>query len=416
MPRLRLGIIGAGALTEWAILPALSGPDAVAPPDTGAWWGRRPGPHSEIHYQAPAWPEVVALADADPKGDPRHAERVAEAARVRAVYADWRLMLREVDLDALLCAASPEVAAEVAVAAAALPIGSSLRWLWIEGPPAPATDAVLRLAQQLKGHRLRLWCARPLRLAAAHRAARRFLERDHVGAVSALSLRWGTPLHVLEGEKAKRSAGARDDAYYLASSYAALDLLLGLSVPSGAGAAPLQVLAGTCHGATSLWVRLASGCTATALFSAAESWSSTLPRLEICGTEGRSLICEAGRRLWLHEPREAARLLEPPGLAAHVSMANILGVAEDLKAFITACAESSSGTDDGVGNADALLGPARALQLIEAASASLASDALVEIAPIRWERPVPTTDSTPTAKEATKKDTGAPIATLPLHL
>jgi hypothetical protein len=78
---------------------------------------------------------------------------------------------------------------------------------------------------------------------------------------------------------------------------------------------------------------LCGGVTATALFSGSESWSAPLPRLEVCGTQGRGLVCEAGRRLWLHQPRETAHLLEPPGMIAHVTAANVLGVAEDLKAF-----------------------------------------------------------------------------------
>jgi hypothetical protein len=38
------------------------------------------------------------------------------------------------------------------------------------------------------------------------------------------------------------------------------------------------------------------------------------------------------------QPHEAARWIEPPGLAAHVSSANVNGVAEDIKAFLTECA------------------------------------------------------------------------------
>src|SRR5688500_12101189 len=112
MRRVRIGIIGAGAVTEWALLPALSGPDALTPPDSGAWWGRRPGAHAEIQYQPPAQADIVALCDAElPK-----ARRVGETARVRAVYSDWRQMLQEVPLDAVLCAAGPDVAAEVILA------------------------------------------------------------------------------------------------------------------------------------------------------------------------------------------------------------------------------------------------------------------------------------------------------------
>ncbi len=512
MRRVRIGIIGAGAVTEWAVLPALSGPDIVAPPDTGAWWGRRPGSSSDIRYQAPACPEVVALADADLS----RAQRVGAAARVRAIYSDWRLMLREVEMDALLCLAPPAVAAEVAGGA-----GAAVRWLWIDGPPAPTAAETLALARRLEGRSLHVWCAHPLRQAAAHRAAWRLIERDALGAVSALALRWGTPFHIVEpippreaqrreaasGEAATQratasaamasaamasaaqtsaaqmdktqaggpaearrsghSGGATSDAPHLAPSYAALDMLLafaraappranagargtagkpasgtaggaagnaassdgastafvessamsnsvrssgsvngiasGGAMPVGAmSASTATVMAAQCGGVLSLWLSFAHGPTATALFSGAEAWSAPLPRLEVCGTQGRSLVCESGRRLWLHQPREAAHLLEPPGLAAHVSAANVIGLTEDIKAFLTACAEdqsgvtsaSLSGAGNGVNrdatgaNANSLEGAARALQFVEAVNASLAVGGPVAVPSLRETLPL----------------------------
>ena len=501
MRRVRIGIIGAGAVTEWAVLPALSGPDIMAPPDTGAWWGRRPGSSSDIRYQAPACPEVVALADADLS----RAQRVGAAARVRAIYADWRLMLREVEMDALLCLVPPAVAAEVAGSA-----GAAVRWLWIDGPPAPTLAETLALARRLQGRSLRVWCAHPLRQAAAHRAAWRLIERDTLGAVSALSLRWGTPFHIAEptarretviggtmtGEAASRKMESRadgtqqlqataaqtntaqtdkslagrpaearrngnagvvtSDAPHLSPSYAALDMLLAFSraappranaangTANGAGrdaaakdaattvptesaavsnsgmsgivsdgtppvsavSASTSVMAAQCGGALSLWISFAHGPTATALFSGAEAWSVPLPRLEVCGTQGRSLVCESGRRLWLHQPREAAHLLEPPGLAAHVSAANVIGLSEDLKAFLTACAEDQSGAagasisaavngasrdaasrDGASANFHSLSGAARALQLVEAVNESLAVGGPVAVPSLRETAP-----------------------------
>jgi predicted dehydrogenase len=142
MRRIRIGIIGAGAATEWSILPVLSGPDIVAPPDTGAWWGRRAPSTSDIYYQAPARPEVVALSDEDGA----RAERVAHLSRVRGVYSDWRSMLREVELDAVLCTASPHVAAEVAVAA-----GAAVKWLWLAGTSRRFRDGSVATGARLTG-------------------------------------------------------------------------------------------------------------------------------------------------------------------------------------------------------------------------------------------------------------------------
>lgn len=388
MRRVRVGIIGAGAVTEWALLPALSGPDALTPPDSGSWWGRRPGAHTEIHYHPPALPDVVALCDADEQ----RVRRVAEASRVRAVYTDWRQMLREVPLDALLCATGPDLTAEVLLGMRGA-LGP--RYVWVDGPPAPgvqaAADLEKLLAPPVPGRGLRLWCARPLRQAAAHRAAWRLLERQSIGPVSALSLRWGAGLFRalpgLSGNGVGRPLSA-DQRRMLASSFAAIDLLLAFAAPLGkdekvgwdVSAAPVAVCGSERNGAATLWVHFADGSAATALFAPAENWSSPLPRLEIVGTEGRSIVCEGGRRLWLHEPREAARVLEPPGLVAQISTANLVGIAEDVKAFL-AWRVAKSPAREQAERRPALEGAIRVLRVLEAASESLRTGQLVGIEP-----------------------------------
>jgi hypothetical protein len=94
--------------------------------------------------------------------------------------------------------------------------------------------------------------------------------------------------------------------------------------------------------------------------------------LEVCGTQGRFLVCEAGRRLWLHQPREAARFWEPPGLSHHVSGANINGLAEDLKEFLSWCAAKESESAALLRHCGASLAQANvALHLLDAASRSL---------------------------------------------
>lgn len=414
MRRIRIGIIGAGAATEWSILPVLSGPDIVAPPDTGAWWGRRAPSTSDIYYQAPARPEVVALSDQDGA----RAERVAHLSRVRGVYSDWRTMLREVELDAVLCTASPHVAGEVAVAA-----GAAVKWLWLAGPPASSATAALQLARDLQGRTLRVWCSRALRRAAAHRGAWRLIERGHIGNVAALALRWGAPLHTPEQpQNAQTSTNTQDatDAPHLASSYAALDLLLHFAAGSHrrerenkdeeladetASANGARVVADEFGGATNVWLRLADGVTATALFAGAESWSAPLPRLEVCGTQGRWLVCEAGRRLWLHQPRETAHLLEPPGMIAHVTAANVLGVAEDLKAFLAACAADGESilhrqrSGHGQAGEHSLFDAVQPLALLESINAALQGGERVFVTSVD-EMPLPVSDIVPTRREA----------------
>lgn len=369
MQRVRIGIIGVSTAVEWAILPVLSGPDALSPPDSGAWWQRRPSPAGDIRYQAPATPEVVALCASPPEEDwgksdkaPARLVGMARAARVGAVYADPLALLREVSLDALLLAEddafAPAAVAALAASAPGIQNGvSAPRWLWIEGPPARSSGDLNQWARAVAGRKPSLWMASPLRRAAAHRAARRLVERDGIGAVTAIQARLPFALD-----------GARFGA-----AYAAFEMLLSLLIPTQM---PLDALAlRNPDGAANVLIRFANGASISALFSAADAWNAPLPRVEVCGTQGRSLVCESGRRLLHYVPREGARIWEPPGLAAHVSAPSLAGYSEDLKAFLSVCTDNPSPW----GAERALDDAARSLSVLEATLASLESGVPVPI-------------------------------------
>ena len=367
MQRIRIGVLGSGPSVEWAILPTLLGPDAVAPPDIGAWWSRRPAPTGDIRYQAPADPQIVALCDAGEarkigaKVSPR-LDALGRQSRAATLYCDVLQMLREAALDVLfvgensgwdaadlvaLVARTPGVAQGVAAPA----------WLWIEGPPARSIPELNAFARAAREGKPALWMALPLRRAAAHRAARRLIERDAIGNVTALQARFPFSL---------------DEARF-GEAYAAFDVMLSFFAASQA---PRAVWA-TRHseGVAQLLLSLAGGATISALFCAGDTWNAPLPRLEICGTQGRFLVCEAGRRLSHYVPREGARLWEPPGLAAHVSGANLSGYGEDIKAFLSVCADNPAPF-----NAErALDDAARALGVWEAVLQSLETGAPVAI-------------------------------------
>ena len=330
MKRVRIGIIGCGSVVEWTLLPTLSSPDVVSPPDVGAWWARR-GDNADIQYQAPARPEIVAIAETESEQRSRRVERVAQMARVRGVYSDWRSMLREVELDALLCIASPAVTAEVISAT------GGTKPLWIYGAPSASISSLRRLRDGLDGRDTKLWCSWPLRSTSAHRAARQLIERDQIGAPTSLVLRWPNAWE----------SNIEHDANRFSSALAALDLLRTVAeTPTSSTRSErsnTSFQAGACafenNAATQVLLRFANGTNASALFSGGETWSAPLPRLEICGTQGRWMACESGRRLWLHHPRESARFWEPPGISNHVSGANVAGIAEDLKAFLAFCVD-----------------------------------------------------------------------------
>jgi predicted dehydrogenase len=400
MRRVRIGIIGAGALTEGAILPVLSGPDAMAPLDNGAWWMRRPSAQTDIQYQAPVRPEVVALAESDAV----RGARVAHAARVRSLYQDWRDMVREAQIDVLICASSVETNLHVLSTLALGGLRHSIDAMWICGPPAGSSAHALELSRLPSLGKV--WCARPLRYAAAHRTARRLIERSEIDEVTSLALRWPAPFFD-EAASAEESSAA----YALASNYAALDLLLlfgNLQPLRGKSAAKetittaqtvQQVTAYRNGGATNMLLRFHHGLSATATFVAAEEWSAPWPRLEICGSDGRSLVAEGGRQLQLFEPREPTRVLSPPGISPLISAANLLGVAEDLKLFLTSWSESLeepvSVERQDVRNLSNLRQAAAALQFVEAAQEAARNGQTVVLAGLAGEAETASQDEVP---------------------
>jgi len=401
MNRIKIGIIGTSPTVEWAILPVLIGADAVSPPDTGAWWSRRPAPSGDIRYQPPTIPEIVAICDfpenlkpkskSIPKASPR-IEALARQFRLPAVYSEPQRMLREVELDAIFLAQNEDVRAAqlVSLIAAAPGIHNKIpvpRWLWVDGPPAASSLELNVFASSSVGHPPALWMSAPLRRAAAHRSARRLLERDELGEVTAIQARFAFPF----------------DESRFDQLYAAFDLLLSF-IP--ASQMPQDMFAAKHNdGATSLLIRFAGGVTLTALFSASDVWNSPLPRIEICGTQGRFLVCESGRKITHFVPREGARVWEPPGLAPHLTAANLSGYGEDIKAFLATCSDNPAPY-----NAErALREAARSLSIIESAFTSLETGLTTSIQP----RGVLPPDE---AKPAKAKEEAAPIFNLTLDL
>lgn len=352
--RLRVGVIGAGALCEHLLLPALSGPDILAAPDDGAWWLRRPTPNVDIAFAPPFRVEVVALCDADPA----RLKRVGEAARVPLLYTDWKRLLAEHAtpaltpaagaLDAIFLALPPARSDEILVALSSRRLHQATAWLWLAGPPALSSRRASELSS-LHSHRA-VWCARPLSRALAHRAARRMLDRGEIGVVRALSLRWHTPLP-LASDSAQNRLAEGEFGGQVAALASALDVLLEFAAPEAALEEEPQlerlVLRAQAHeraGASVALIEFANGVGASLLLSSGDEWNSPLPRLEIVGTQGRFLVCKGGRELRLYAPREATRSWNAPSLAPSISGAEASGVAEDVRLFLHSLLQERAST------------------------------------------------------------------------
>ena len=394
MRQLRVAVIGSGTLSENVLLPFLSTPGALQAPDEGAWWLQRPSAQIDIAYQAPARPEIVALCD---DNAPRRA-RVAGSMRI-ARHCDWATLCQEMAsgilrVDALIVAMSPQRTEKLLSDLGARRLQNCARWLWLAGPPATHFTRAREAAKLHVGRQI--WCARPASQMLAHRAARRFHARGEIGPLRALSLRWP---HATPPENLSDSAAI----------YAALELVLAFIAPD-LGRAPddalshivHRVAASTCDGVSQVFIENWDGSSATILASSSDDWNSDLPRLEICGSQGRSLLCRGGREVSLFEPREAARTLSPPGVSARFSSAQLLGWGEELNAFFALWArhEPHAPRRDGSTLARASL----VLELWHTLAQALKTRAPIELAAPQFTADAP----------ASKATSGEPIAlTLP---
>ena len=438
MRRVRIGIIGAGSLVEGGVLPALSSAALLQPPDEGAWWLKRPSSHVDIAYQAPCRAEVVALCDADSE----RAHSVASAHRVRAVYADWRAMLAEVPLDVLMVATEPVTTHKVLCDLGMRRFDGVAPWIWVAGPPALDAHAAREVAR-LHAHRA-VWLARPLRWASAHRAARLWLDRDEIGRLSALGLRWSAPLFrpisvtretrkdaqsTLSSNLVSAAAMPKTEAAvipsinapapHFASSFAAFDLVMGMASGRGEDGlrTPQSVAAVEQSGSSAVLMKLSGGAVATVLFGAADEWNAPLPRLELVGEDGRFLVCESGRSVRLSQPREPSREVSLPGLSIAAPPAAVAGIIEELKVFFALWSQAASRhASVEIPQFADLRGATPVLQAMEAAAEAARSGQTVSLTAVVE----PTAEHMVAGRargvaEASAGASGAATATLPLQ-
>jgi hypothetical protein len=187
-------------------------------------------------------------------------------------------------LDALLIAAGDEGEIEalplIELVASAPGMREGIappRWVWIDGPPARSLAELGAFARFAAGNGPCLWMRRLF--AALPRTARRAVCWSATASAKSPQFRRVFPLPL--------------DTARFGAAYAAFDLLLSF-LPEGAGM-PREVTAARHNdGAASVLLKLAGGATLTALFGAADAWNCPLPRIEICGTQGRTIVCEAG--------------------------------------------------------------------------------------------------------------------------
>jgi len=389
MKRIRTGIWGLSEVAQRVVMPLFQGSEMLVPPDLGSRWSQRPG--AVLDYQPSAIATLVAIGDSDKK----RLERVTQISNAQTPYQDWRAMLREGELDALLLAKAPEeplseIFAEMARRGA--------RWLWINFPPAASADAILALSAQAAAHQVQVWWAQPASLLRAHRAAWQLIMHSKMGDVETVSLAWPTPFALPSHGNSHWWEMAQ--AFHLALKMAAVK-------ENSQMTRILQIMASKNGDNVSIWARCANNVTLNLRFGAA---TPVLPRLEICLSEGRSLVCEAGRNLTQYAPRFETISHDSSGWTPSDSGTLSGAYAEDLKRFLANCGELESPSSHAHSDKEHHMwrSAAYALQAIQATGQSLNTKALEMLPPLHQE------NISPRVKEQVSPARNA-SATLPLE-
>ena len=387
MKRVRTGIWGLSEVAQRVVMPLFQGSEMLVPPDLGSRWSQRPG--AVLDYQPSAIAALVALGDSDKT----RLERVAQISSAQTPFSHWRDMLREGELDALLLVKAPEESLSEVFAEMAR---RGVRWLWLNFPPAASAEAVLALSAQAAVHQIQVWWAQPAALLRAHRAAWQLLAHGKLGGVESINLAWPAPFAL--------PAAASSHWWEIAQAFH-LALKMAASRENARATRVLQIIAGKNGDNVSIWARCANGVTLNLRFGAA---NPSLPRLEICLSEGHSLVCEGGRKLTQYAPRSEVVTHDSSGWAVGDSGTLAGAYAEDLKRFLAKCGELEAPSAVHSGQEEILWRTAAyALQGMEGAGRSLNTKALEMLPPLHQE------NVSPRVKEQVSPARNA-SATLPL--
>lgn len=338
----------------------------LVPPDVGSRWSQRPG--AVLDYQPAAIAALVAMGDPDKS----RLERVAQISNAQTPYQDWRAMLREGELDALLLAKAPEESLSEVFAEMAR---RGARWLWLNFPPASSADAILALSAQATAHQIEVWWAQPACLLRAHRSAWQLMAHGKMGDVQTVGLAWPAPFAL--PSNGNSHWWEMTQAFHLALKMAAVK-------ENSQMTRILQIMASKNGDSVSIWARCANGVTLNLRFGAA---TPILPRLEICLSEGRSLVCESGRNLTQYMPRSEIITHDSSGWTSGDSGTLAGAYAEDLKRFLANCGELESPTSHTHSENEYLMwrSAAYALQAMEGTERSLNTKSLEMLPPLHQE-------------------------------
>jgi len=339
MKQLRLGIIGAGAIVEKKHLQALAEVPEIA---------------------------VVGLC----RRDPQKLQQIADRFRVAKRYTDYRELLEEKDIDAVLIATGPEAQPKIVMDAAA-----AHKHIFAEKPMAETSAQALQMADAIRTAGVQFQIGFNKRFYYGYRQAKKLVQRGELGRLSGINARfWFQP--------GRRDAMLHNGIHFLdlvpffmgpVREVFARSAKLPPADPQGAAPETLSVS-----------MQFESGALGNLFLSSAGSWDYINEHVDLIGSNHNVLSVENGRQLRLCRRGEdqPAQLYENT-LSVHWWSGNEeQGFAIQLRAFAQKILHGmdpvlgsddlrsmSAQADDGV----------RSLKLLEAVKSSMSQNSNVSI-------------------------------------
>jgi myo-inositol 2-dehydrogenase/D-chiro-inositol 1-dehydrogenase len=257
--QLRLGIIGAGPIVEKKHLPALS----------------------EV-------PEIAVLAICRRNEPQLH--QLADRFRIAKRYTDYRHVLDQKDIDAVLIATGPEAQPQIVMDAAA-----AGKHVFVEKPMADSLVLARRMADAIQAAEVHFQIGFNKRFYYGYRQAKQLIQKGELGTVSGISARFWF------------QAGRRDAMLHNAIHF--VDLVHFLMGPVSEVFAhryrlTTENLGPTVRETVSVSVKFESGAVGNLLLSSLASWNYLNEHVDVIGSNQNALSVEGGRRVRLYQSGE----------------------------------------------------------------------------------------------------------------
>lgn len=332
MDQIRLGIIGAGPIVEKKHLPALA----------------------EV-------PDIAVLAAC--RRNTEHLHRVAERFRIPERHTDYRALLDDERIDAVLIAVGPPAQTQIVIDAAA-----AGKHILVEKPLAESSSEALAMCAAVKAAGVHLQVAFNKRFYAGYRQARRLVDEGALATPSGISARfWFSP-------------GRRDGLLHNGVHF--LDLVQFFMGPArNVFARRCMPTAEPASGDTvSVSLGFENGSVGNLLLSSLASWDYPNEHVDIVGSNGSALTVDNGRAVRVFRKGEGR-----PADFYENTLSVHWWSGHDEQGFIPQLRTFAQRIRDGVGTADGSLAAGaadglRSLTLLEAVRRSITEGRLVRVA------------------------------------